>query len=575
MRILSKLISLMRSFRIFVFLAIFLGWTTTISWFALITTSAYLISTAALHPSIAELQVAIVGVRFFGLSRAVSRYFERLVSHMVTFKLLANLRVWFYDRLEPLAPAGLQQYRSGDILSRILADVEVLQEFYVRVLGPTVVALITSLSIFWFFGHWSIQIAFIVILFHIFIGIVVPFFTQWISNKASNQIIQTRANLSVTAVDAVQGSSEIILFGQEAAFYRDVVGTIQTRTKAEQRLNLIQSISSSVGVVGINLSAFVMLVLSIPLVNSGMLDGKILAVIILGAIASFDAIQPLSSAYQNLEKSIEAARRIFEIIDQPPTASFGKDQITEIIDPSIEIKNLYFSYSHKNVLDDISLTIPFGKKIAIVGISGSGKTTLANLLLRFWDFQEGEILLNGKDIRSFEEESLRSLIAYVPQDGFIFNTTVAENIKIGKPNASSQEVWEAARKTNLHEFIMSLPEGYQTIVGEGGAFLSGGERQRILIARAAIREVPLYIFDEPFTNLDQVTAKSVYKSMRDLVQAKSMLLISHQITNLALMDEIIVLKDGKIIERGSEEELFTIGGVYRKMYDLDQNLIEV
>ena len=155
MRILLKCISLMKSFRIFVFLAICLGWTTTISWFALITTSAYLISAAALHPSVAELQVAIVGVRFFGLSRAVSRYFERLVSHTVTFKLLANIRVWFYDQLEPLAPAGLQEYRTGDLLSRILADVEVLQEFYVRVFGPTVVAITTSLSVFWFFGHWS------------------------------------------------------------------------------------------------------------------------------------------------------------------------------------------------------------------------------------------------------------------------------------------------------------------------------------------------------------------------------------------------------------------------------------
>jgi len=564
----------MKSFRIFVFLAIFLGWTTTISWFALITTSAYLISAAALHPSVAELQVAIVGVRFFGLSRAVSRYFERLVSHTVTFKLLANIRVWFYDQLEPLAPAGLQKYRTGDLLSRILADVEVLQEFYVRVFGPTVVAITTSLSVFWFFGHWSIQFAFVLILFHILIGIVLPFSTRWISKNASKQIIQVRSNISVLAVDAVQGSSEIILFGQETAFHEKVVSTIREGIKAEKRINLIESLSSSIGLVGINLTAFVLLFLSVPIVNSGNLDGKILAVIILGAIASFEAIQPLSLAYQNLEKAIEAGKRIFEIIDKPPSVSSGTEQLPDFKQPLIEIKHLDFTYSHKRVLHDITLNLPFGKKIAIVGLSGSGKTTLSNLIMRFWDFKEGEILINGKDIRSFEEESIRNLVAYVPQDAFIFNSTISENIRIGKPAATDPEIQEAARKANLDQFILSLPKRYQTIVGEGGAFLSGGERQRISIARAAVRNAPIYIFDEPFSNLDQATAKSVYHAITELVQDKSMLLISHQLTNLALMDEIILLRDGAILERGTQQELISISGAYRKMYDLQQNLIK-
>ena len=574
MRIVSKLISLTKSFRVFVFLAIFLGWTTTISWFALISTSVYLISSAALHPSVAELQVAIVGVRFFGLSRAVSRYFERLVSHTVTFKLLANIRVWFYERLEPLAPAGLQAYQSGDLLSRILADVEILQEFYVRVLGPTVVALITSLSVFWFFGHWSFQFAIVVIIFHMVIGIVIPFFIQWISKKASKQIIHTRSNLSVLAVDAIQGSSEIILFGQEAAFHDKVEKINQDGNNAEKRINLIESLSSSVGLIAINLTAFVLLLISIPMVNSGYMDGKILAVIILGSVASFEAIQPLSLAYQNLEKSIQAGRRIFEIIDKPVATSSGTVILPDTRHLNIEIKNLQFSYSHKMDLCDISLTIPFGKKIAIVGVSGSGKTTLSNLLMRFWDYQEGEILINGKDIRNIEEGSLRKLVAYVPQDPYVFNATFAENIQIGAPSATHQEVEDAARMADIHDFIIALPDGYQTVVGEGGAFLSGGERQRISIARAALRNVPLYIFDEPFTNLDQGTTKSVYRSIMDLVQDKSMLLITHEVSNLALMDEIIVLQDGVIAERGTEPELLGLDGLFRKLYDLNKNLID-
>ena len=575
MKILSELISLMSPFRILTVLAIFLGWTTTISWFALITTSAYLLSSAALHPSVAELQVAIVGVRFFGLSRAVSRYFERVVSHTVTFKLLANIRVWFYDQLEPLAPAGLQEYQSGDLLTRILADVEVLQEFFVRVLGPTVIALTTTLSIFWFFGHWSIQFAFVLIIFHIFIGIGIPLITRSISKKASKQTIQTRSDISVLAVDAVQGGSEIILFGQQTAFHEKVESIIQNGIRAEKRINLIESLGSSIGLIAIYLTAFVLLLISVPMVNSGNLDGKILAVIILGAIASFEAVQPLSLAYQNLEKSIEAGNRIFEIIDSPPVVSSGPEPISKIQPFSVEIKNLTFSYSHKIVLDDISISIPFGKKIAIVGISGSGKTTLSNLLLRFWDYKQGEILVNGKEIRHFQSESLRNLIAYVPQDPFVFNTTISENIQIGKPTATNLEIEGAARKANLHDFILSLPQGYQTLVGEGGAFLSGGERQRISIARAALRNVPLYIFDEPFTNLDRATANSVFQSVLDLVQDNSMLLITHQFTNLSLMDEIIVLQNGAIAERGTEAELVSFDGLFRKMYDLKRNLIDM
>jgi ATP-binding cassette subfamily C protein CydC len=574
MKTISKLIGLMVTFRKFVILAIILGWATTMSWIALLSTSSYLISYAALQPSIAELQVAIVGVRFFGLSRGVFRYLERLISHTVTFKLLSNLRTWFYERIEPLAPAGLQDFQKGDLLSRILDDVEVLQEFYVRVFGPSVVSLLSSLTVFWFFGQWSNQFALVIFGFHMTVGVIVPLVTQKISGQAAKQIVKNRATLSVMAVDTIQGSAEIIAFGQEATNFRNTENIIQGGTGSERKINYIQSVSAGLVSTSINLTAFVLLLIAIPMVNSGSLDGKILAVVILGSIASFEAISLLPQAYQNFEGSIEAGRRLFEIVDRRPELEGKGTTLEDISSPSLELKNIYFSYSHDFVLEGISFSMPYGKKTAIVGLSGSGKTTITNLLMRFWNYTKGEILLNGMDILAYDQESVRKLMGYVPQETFIFNGTIAENIRIGKPTATMEEIVRAAQKAFLHNFIISLPKAYKTHVGEKGAFLSGGERQRISIARAAIRNVPIYIFDEPYKNLDQITQKSVHESIMNIVQDRSLLLITHYITDLASMDEIIVLKESKIIERGTEEELIAQKSEFRKMLELQQDVIK-
>ncbi len=573
MTIIKKLVSLMAAFRSLVVLSIALGWATTISWIALISTSAYLISYAALQPSIAELQVAIVGVRFFGLSRGIFRYLERLISHTVTFKLLSNLRVWFYEKVEPLAPAGLEDFEGGDLLSRVIGDVEVLQEFYVRVFGPSVVAVLSSLSVFWFFGRWSLEIAITIIAFHFVVGVILPYFTLRTSKNLANKIIKSRSRISAVAVDQIQGSAEILALGQENAFLNRAERLILDTSESEARLNRIRSIGSGISSTTINLIAFVLLLLAIPYVTAGLLDGKILAVIILGSLSSFEAVVPLPQAFQGLELSLQAGKRLFGIVDR--RVKVGQEDKIKLFtnSPSIIVKNLAFSYSQENILQDVSFTLPFGKKIAIVGMSGSGKTTISNLLMRFWEFSSGEILINGEDYRRYENDVLRKMIAYVPQDNFIFNGTVAENIRIGKPSSTMAEVIQAAQKANIHEFILTLPKGYQTYVGEMGAFLSGGQRQKLSIARAAIRDVPIYLLDEPFSNLDQSTEKSVHISIMRMVHGKSLILITHRIANLTGMDEIIVLQNGFIIERGTEEELISMDGQYKKMLKLQNDLI--
>ena len=573
MKILEQLIKLMSSFRKMVLLAIILGWATAISWIALISTSSYLISYASLRPSIAAIQLAIVGVRFFGLSRGVFRYFDRLISHSVTFKLLANLRVWLYKKIESLSFIDFQALQKGDLLSRILDDVEVLQEFYVRVLGPTVIALLTSISVFLFSYHWSVKAALVIMGFHLILGGFVPLLIRRISRRDSILLGQTKSKFSIHALDIIHGQPDIIAFGQTAHFFNEAQKIIDDEKGAEAKMNHFISISSGFVSIVMGLISIPLFIILIPEINSGFLDGKILAVLILGSLASFEVIMTLPSSYQNMDKTIIAGNRLFEIINKPPQSRFSDKKNHEYKKPSFEFKNINFSYSQNLIVKNLSFSLPFQKKLAIVGDNGSGKTTIANLIMGFIEPSTGKILLNGQNTKNLNCSDLLNLISYVPQNAFIFNGSIEENIRLGKPTATQGEIYEAAQKAIIHDFILGLPDGYQTIAGEFGALLSGGERQRLVIARAILKDAPLFILDEPFANLDRITIKLLSQSLMQIVKDRSLLLITHQLIGLSAMDEIILLQGGKIIERGTEKELMFQNHTYRKLLDLQQDII--
>lgn len=566
MNIARKLIQFLIGFRKWVLLSIVLSWATVVSWVALISTSAYLISYAALQPSVSELQVAIVGVRFFGISRGVFRYLERLVSHTITFKLLAKIRVWLYDHLELLAPAQLQERRGGDLLSTIIGDVETLQDFYIRVVAPPLVAILSATGVLWFFGRWSVSFALILALFQVFTGVVVPLLTRKLGKKPGKALIESRAEISAMATEIVHGHADILAFQREEDWEKQFAARINTQKDAEFSLNRLQSLHSGLVAVGINLSTVFLLWAAIPLIRSGELDGRLLSVVVLGSLASFDAILPLPEAFLSLEQSIQAGRRLFKIIHLQPAVD--EDVGSEILEAfsALEIKNLSFAYSHNNsILCNLNLSLSAGKKLAIVGPSGAGKSTILNLLLRFWDYNSGEILFNGVDLKAINPGEWRKLLSYVPQESIIFNVSIAENIRIGKPNASKLEIEEAARRANIHKFILSLPAGYETLAGEQGALLSGGERQRLGIARAVVRNAPIMLLDEPTANLDQVNEQNVVDSILKASEGRSLVWVSHRLTGLDRMDEILVLEGGTVVESGDHESLLKLGGYYAKM----------
>ncbi|MBN2548911.1 MAG: thiol reductant ABC exporter subunit CydD [Anaerolineales bacterium] len=588
---LLRLLGLVAPFKGWVLLSVLMGFATIGSSIGLMTSSAYIISAAALHPSIADLQVAIVGVRFFGITRGLFRYLERYISHQVTFRLLARLRTWFYQALEPLAPARLLGYRSGDLLARIVGDIETLENFYVRVLAPPLIALLVALFTFVYLSGYRLSLALAWLAIYLAAGICLPLVIRWLSQEAGGQVVRQRARLSAALVDGVQGLAELLAFNQERAQTEKICSIDQALVKSQSRLAHLGGLQIALSNLLSNLALWVVLVLAIPLVFSGELQGVYLAVVVLAALTSFEGAAPLGLAAQHLESNQQAARRLFDVVSVPP----------EVIDPpkpaplpaemGLQVANLSFRYlagSDSTGLDagqtdleeespwalqEVSFNLPAGKRLAIVGTSGAGKSTLVNLLLRFWDYQQGQILLGGRELRQYAQEGLRSVMGVVSQNTYLFSASLRENLLIARPEAAPAQISQALELAQLSAFVAALPQGQDTWIGEQGLLLSGGERQRLAIARALLKDPPLLILDEATANLDILTEAQVLRAIHTLMAGRTTLMITHRLVGMERMDEILVLDQGRVVERGRHPDLLAAGGLYRRMWDLQNQML--
>jgi ATP-binding cassette subfamily C protein CydC len=546
----TRLLKLLAPFRWWIALSILLGFATIGSGVGLMAMSAYLISRAAVVSSVAELSLAIAGVRLFALTRAALRYVERYLTHQTTFRTLAQLRAWFYAALEPLAPARLQRRRSGDLLTRIVADIETLENFYVRVVTPPIVAALVTALACAILGAFDIWLAVALLLFLALTGVALPLVTQWLGHEPSGALIATRAELSARMVDQIQGADDLLAFGQDNAYRESALALSGQLNQLQERLAVIRGLSVALGGLLASLTGLTVLWLAIPLVTGGRLDGVYLAVLPLTAIASFEAVQPLSLALQNLEASQAAARRLFELIDGEPAVADNSTSSPTPHDYSLVARHVTFAYAKDDqpALDDISFSAPTGGCLAIVGPSGAGKSSIAQLLLRFWDYQQGEILLGGNDLRAYRPDDARALLSVVAQDTYLFNGTIRDNLLLAKGDASDEEIENAARQAQLHGFVQTLPEGYDTLVGEDGARLSGGERQRIAIARAILKDAPILLLDEATARLDAVTAAEIMQTLRALMASRTTLILAHDLRGLSFADRVVWLDAGRIVE---------------------------
>jgi ATP-binding cassette subfamily C protein CydC len=556
-------------------LAALLGFATIGSGIGLLATSAYLISKAALQPSIAELQVAIVAVRFFGITRGIFRYLERLVSHDVTFRLLSNLRLWFYRAIEPLAPARLVRYRSGDLLARVVADVEILQDFYLRVLAPPAVAVLVALLGAILLASFDPRFALVLLLFLFLAGVALPLLSRALSRRPGRDLVQTRAELNAALVDGIQGMADLLALGQGERYLARLAQLAGALGRAQQRLARLDGLHTALTGLLMNLAVLAVLALAIPPVSRASLDGVYLAVLVLAVMACFEAVWPLAGALQSLESSLVAAQRLFEIVDAEPAVVDPRAPLPPPQSCRLEMRDLRFGYEPGGLpaLDGISLDLPPGNCLAVVGPSGAGKSTLAALLVRFWDYSEGQILLDGQDLRHYSQEQARSLFAVVSQHTHLFNATVRDNLLLARPEASERDMIQAAQLAQIHDFVTGLPQGYDTWIGEQGLRLSDGQRQRLAIARALLKDAPILVLDEPTANLDAVTERQVLAALGPVMAARSTLIITHRLVGLEIADEIVVLRNGHIVERGRHHDLVQLGGLYRRMWELQHQVL--
>lgn len=547
---LTRLLTLMAPFRWWIIAGVLLSFATTGASVGLMAVSAYLISKAALVTDTADLNVIITGVRFFAISRAALRYAERYVTHLATFRILTRLRVWFYRAVEPLAPARLMQYRSGDLLTRIVADIETLENFYLRVVIPPLAAVLVTLLACLILGSFDVWLAVALLVFVVLTGVVLPLVTRWLSRQPAPEMIAARAEMNASLVDEVQGIADLLAYGQEEAYQARALSLSQQLNRVQERLAVIRGMGNGLAALFTSLAALTVLFLAIPLVTNGQIEGVYLALLPLTAIASFEAVQPLAQAMQMLESSQAAARRVFELVDAEPAVI---DPVLPLSPPTraigIEVSDLYFRYAPDQALalDGISFAVPPGGRIAIMGPNGSGKSTLMNLLLRFWDYDQGSIRIDGQELHAYRADDVRELIGVVPQHTHLFNATIRDNLYLADPEASQDDLVAACQQAQLHEFIQSLPQGYDTLIGENGQLLSGGERQRLAIARAILKNAPILILDEATSQLDALTEQRLMESLEPFMAGRTTFIISHRRAGFERIDQVIALEEGRVV----------------------------
>ncbi len=556
--------------------ATLLGVLTVASNIGLLATSGYLIASAALRPStVLLLWVPIVGVRFFGIARAVFRYGERYFSHDLTFRILSNIRVWFYDRLEPLAPARLNAFQSGDVLSSAVSDVDTMQDFYLRSVAPTLIAVLVMVIVYGLLSIFDYRLGLIQVLILLVSGVGIPALTYWLGNRLGTEIVKIRSEFSADLVDSIQGMSDILAFSQEQNVIERLSGRQRMLVNKQMKMASIGGLTGGLMTFFNHFSMWILLLIAIPLVQMGKISGVDLTVIAQTALASFEAILPLPIAFQYLGRSFASMRHLLNMIDAKPAVTNGDMHLGEQTSPELVINHLSFHYDSDRapVIKDISFTVPYGTHIAIVGPSGAGKSSIVQILSKFYDYDSGSVRLGDIELRSLSTESAHQQIAVAPQSPHLFNTSVKENLQLANPDAPFEEIQNACAVALADDFVQKLPEKYDTFVGEQGYKLSGGERQRLAIARAILANTAISIFDEPTSGLDALTEEQLLHSVHRALENKSMIWITHRLTGLEVMDEIIVMNHGLIEEKGTHEELLQQNGLYRQMWNIQQQMI--
>ncbi|WP_066929585.1 thiol reductant ABC exporter subunit CydD [Streptomyces sp. NBRC 110611] len=577
--VLTRLRRMARARRARFALALLLGSLALGSAVGLMATSGWLISRAAQQPPVLYLMVAVTATRAFGIGRAVFRYAERLVAHDAVFRMLADVRVAVFRRLERLAPAGLRERRRGDLLSRLVADVDAVQDYFLRWLLPVGAAVLVGAGAVGFTG-WLLPEAGVVLAVGLLLtGVGVPALSGALARRTERQLAPARGRLATRVVDVLTGTAELT-----------VAGALPARTesvrRADRELTRVAARSAAVAGTGAGLSALLCgltvaaaAVAGVQAVHAGRLDGVALAVVVLTPLAAFEAVTGLPLAVQYRQRTRRAAERVFEVLDAP-------EPVHEPVAPAeppttpfpLVVRDLGARHPGQDrpALEGIGFTLTAGHRLAVVGSSGAGKSTLAQVLLRFLDRESGAYTLGGADAQAVDGDAVRRLVGLCAQDAHLFDSSLRENLRLARRDRSTgaegddHDLWEALDRARLADWVRGLPDGLDTMVGEHGARLSGGQRQRLALARALLADFPVLVLDEPAEHLDLATADALTADLLAATEGRTTVLITHRLTGLEAVDEVLVLEHGRAVQRGGYPELAAADGPFRRMLERER-----
>ncbi|MEV4944513.1 thiol reductant ABC exporter subunit CydD [Streptomyces sp. NPDC053755] len=554
-------------------LALLLGSLALGSAVGLMAVSGWLISRASEQPPVLYLMMAVTATRAFGIGRAVFRYAERLVSHDAVLRMLAELRVSVYRRLERIAPAGLRRTRRGDLLSRLVQDVDALQDYWLRWLLPVGAALVVGAGSVGFTSWLLPEAGAVLAVGLLAAGLAVPLLSGVLARRAERQLAPARGVLATAVVDLLRGCAELTVAGA----LRDRVGKARS---ADRTLTSIASRQSAATALGAGLSALACgltvaaaAVVGVQAVRDGRLDGVNLAVVVLTPLAAFEAVTGLPLAVQYRHRVKRSAQRVYEVLDAPLPVHEPEHAVEPPPSPfPLEIAGLRARHAgqERDALDGFGLTLEAGRRVAVVGASGSGKTTLAQVLLRFLDAGAGTYRLGGVDAASLDGDDVRRLVGLCAQDAHTFDSSLRENLRLARTDATDDELRAALRRARLLEWVDGLPEGLDTMVGEHGSKLSGGQRQRLALARALLADFPVLVLDEPAEHLDLATADALTDDLLVATEGRTTVLITHRLRGLDAVDEVVVLDEGRTVQRGAFAELAAAAGPLRRMLERER-----
>ena len=571
MKELSFVIKLMLIEKRDILYSIIFGFCAGIAAVGIFSASGYMISKSALESPVYALAVMIALVKLFGFARALGRYAERYFSHRATFTMLSHLRVSFFEKIEPIAPRIFRKYRSGDLLARIVGDVESLQHFFLRVTYPPIVLVLVFLCTILFTSFYSFYVAIVLFLGLVMTGFFVPAFFAVKQKKINKNIREKRGRLSTDVIELMYGFRDLKIYQKLEEMEQQLTKTSDDYI-CEQEKDGIQAIyNHSLNTMVSLIISWLVLLLSSYMVTAGQLDGLFLAMLVMTSLTVFENATPMALLPGHLENSRHAAARLFSLVQDGPikdneietTVQFDHQHAMALM---INDVSFAFPGDSRNVLDHINLTFPSGSKTAIVGPSGSGKSTLLQLLLKFHTINQGEICLDGQSIDLVSPEELWKRVNVVLQENHFFYGTIRDNLMFAKEGLIDEEMENILVKVKLGHFSLSDP------VFEKGENLSGGEKQRLAIARAMLKGERLWLLDEPISSVDALTEEYIYNHL--FLQAKNdtLVLISHRLIGLEKMDQIIVLENGKLIEVGTFVELMEKKGYFYQLKQIEKSV---